>query len=195
MLYLYPLNHAMLLYTTAQTEEALTSILALQEANLRPNISPETRKSQGFLIVKHDLATLRKMNAIEQSIIAKDGDRVAAYLLAMTVATKWDVPVLASMFDMFDQVEFEGKKISDYTYMVVGQVCVGDGYRGRGVFDHCYKAFRNQYSYRYDFAITEISRDNLRSINAHKRVGFETIHHYQAPDGEWWNIVVWNWKK
>jgi L-amino acid N-acyltransferase YncA len=97
------------------------------------------------------------------------------------------------MFDMFEQVEFQNKKIASYRYIIVGQVCVSEGYRGKGILDNCYAMYRDCFHHKYDFAITEIATRNQRSLNAHKRIGFETIHEYAAPNGEEWNIVVWNW--
>jgi hypothetical protein len=46
---------------------------------------------------------------------------------------------------------------------------------------------------KYTFAVTEIASSNLRSLSAHRRVGFQTIHEYKAPDGENWCIVLLEW--
>jgi len=118
---------------------------------------------------------------------------VIAYLLAMTVYSKADIPALIPMFELFDQTPFREKPISGYTYLVVGQVCVDKNYRGQGVLDQCYEAYKKQFQSKYDFAITEIAIKNQRSINAHKRIGFSEIHCYEAPNGEEWSIVVWEW--
>lgn len=184
----------MISYTTSKTEQDLLQILELQKNNLPANLTDEQIASQGFVTVSHSLEDLRKMNDIEAHIIARDDDRVVAYLLAMTALSQMDIPVLVPMFEIFDNIEFRDKKISEHHYIVVGQVCVADGYRGRGILDSCYSAYRQHFEGRYDFAITEISKRNGRSLNAHKRIGFDTIHEYQAPDGETWCIVLWNWK-
>lgn len=49
--------------------------------------------------------------------------------------------------------------------------------------------------HKYDFAITEIHKSNIRSIKAHARIGFELIHSYKDPNGDEWDIVIWDWKK
>jgi predicted GNAT superfamily acetyltransferase len=184
----------MISYTTSKTDKDLLQILALQKSNLPGNLTSEQIASQGFVTVSHSLEDLRKMNNIEAHIVARDGDQVVAYLLAMTALSKMDIPVLVPMFEVFDSIVFRNKKISEYRYIVVGQVCVADGYRGRGILDGCYAAYREHFKDKYDFAITEISKRNGRSLNAHKRIGFDTVHEYQAPDGETWCIVLWNWK-
>jgi len=184
----------MISYTTSKTDKDLLQILALQKSNLPASLSSEQIASQGFVTVSHSLDDLRKMNDIEQHIIARDDVQVVAYLLAMTPLSKADIPVLVPMFDMFDHIIFGDRKISEQRYIVVGQVCVADGYRGRGILDSCYTAYKTHFEGKYDFAITEISKRNPRSLNAHKRIGFDTIHEYTAPDGETWCIVLWNWK-
>lgn len=183
----------MITYTRATTDTDLQQILALQKQNLAAGLSPEQIDSQGFVTVSHSFEDLKKMNDIEAHVIAKDNDRVIAYLLAMTARSRFDIPVLVPMFDMFEEVYYKNKKIADYRYMVVGQVCVAADYRGKGIFDACYSAYRNYFKDKYEFAITEIAIRNQRSVNAHKRVGFESIHEYAAPDGEKWSIVVWKW--
>ena len=183
----------MITYTTSKTANELEQILELQKQNLATGLTAEQIASQGFVTVSHSFQDLLTMNAIEEHVIAKDNDRVIAYLLAMTVRSRFDIPILMPMFEMFEQIEYQNKKVADWRYIVVGQVCVAAGYRGKGILDECYNAYRNNFKDRYDFAITEINSRNQRSIHAHKRIGFETIHEYVAPDGEGWNIVLWRW--
>lgn len=183
----------MLQFVPITTDTDLQKILDLQACNLATNISPEQALEQGFLTVKHELPVLKRMNNLEQGIMAKDGDVAAGYILAMSKACRNDIPILISMFDAFDQLLYKGKKLDAYRYIVVGQICVAEGYRGQGTFDKMYEAYRTLLSPKYDFAITEISKRNYRSLRAHARVGFETIHEFTAPDGEEWDIVVWDW--
>jgi ribosomal protein S18 acetylase RimI-like enzyme len=181
-------------YTTAKSKEDLEGILSLQQANLAVNLSREDILSQGFVTVVHRYEDLEKMNNIEQHIIAKDGNKIIAYLLAMTKHAKRDIPILLPMFEIFDSINYENKTVSSFNYMVVGQVCVDKNYRGQGILDKCYNFYKENFKNRYDFAITEIAVSNTRSIRAHKRVGFSEIHHYTGPDKVEWSIVVWNWK-
>lgn len=181
-------------FSTVSSKEEIHQILALQAANLPKNISAATFASQGFVTVEHDFDTLYAMHCEEPSVVLKDGDRVAGYALSMTRSLGQAIPVLVPMFDIFKTILYKERFLSDYNYIVVGQVCVGEGYRGRGLFDLLYRAYRSHLESRYDMAITEISHRNPRSIAAHRRVGFDTAYAYQAPDGEGWDIVVWDWK-
>lgn len=182
-----------MIFTTSQTDQDLLQILELQQRNLASALLPDEIASQGFVTVAHRFEDLKKMNEVERHVIAKENDRVVAYVLAMTEKSKNDIPVLLPLFEIFNKITFRTKKISLYNYLVVGQVCVAKGFRGQGLFDACYTEYKKRFSHRYDFTITEISKKNIRSMKAHQRVGFETIHEYQDYNGIDWNIVVWDW--
>jgi ribosomal protein S18 acetylase RimI-like enzyme len=176
------------------TDEDLAGIINLQRANLPVNLSADEIQQQGFVTVLHSMQDLRQMDRYEKNIIAKDGETVVGYLLAMTKYSKTDIPVLVPMFDIFDEIIYNGKPVSAYNYIVVGQVCVSKAYRSQGLLDKCYEAYRKHFEPKYDFAITEIATSNQRSINAHKRIGFKEVHCYTDPAGTEWSIVVWEWE-
>ena len=182
-----------LIYTTSKSEQDLAGIIELQKNNVAANLTAEEISNQGFVTVIHSLADLAKMNNIEQHIICKHKEKVIAYLLAMTAKSKNDIPILIPMFEIFKEVFYMGRPVSNYNYIVVGQVCVDKDYRGQGVLDRCYDTYKNFFKNRYDFAITEIASRNLRSINAHKRIGFSEAHRYTSPNMEEWSIVVLDW--
>lgn len=183
----------MIEYITAKSDTDILQILELQKNNLPQNLTQEQKTTQGFVTVIHSFDTLKKMNSIEQSIIAKKDSRVIGYLLAMTKASRNDIPILFPMFNVFDNVMYNNKKISAYQYIVVGQVCIDAAYRGQGILDNCYTVYRDNFKNKYDFAITEIHISNKRSIQAHKRIGFKLIHTYQDPNGDEWEVVLWDW--
>ncbi|MFC6999507.1 GNAT family N-acetyltransferase [Rufibacter roseus] len=184
----------MIAYSTSKNNIELEGILSLQKANLKIGLSEGEIESQGFVTVNHDLKTLKKLNQIEEHIIAKDGEKVVAYVLSMTKKSRFDIPILIPMFEVFDKVVYKVKLLSAYNYMVVGQVCVDKDYRGKGIFGDCYSAYKQHHSEKYDFAITEIAKTNLRSLNAHKRVGFKEIVSYTDPNKIEWIVVLWDWK-
>ena len=185
----------MINYTTSDTRDDLAGILHLQKSNLLKALTKEEIQSQGFLTVNHSYEELKNLNDIEKHIIAKDGDKIIAYLLAMTEQSKFEIPILVPMFEIFGKTSFAGKLISDYNYIVVGQACVGKQYRGQGVLDNCYSAYKNHFINKYDFAITEIASTNTRSLNAHKRIGFKEINTYISTDKTEWHVVLWDWKE
>ncbi len=184
----------MIIYSTADSKNDLKGILQLQKINLAPNLTEAEIQNQGFVTVDHSYDQLKKLNDHEKHVVAKDSEKVIGYLLAMTKRSRLDIPVLIPMFELFDTVSYKGKKISEYNYLVVGQVCIDKAYRGQGILDQCYSAYRKHYSTQYDFAITEIANANFRSLNAHRRIGFKEINTYLSPDKKEWVVVLWDWK-
>ncbi len=187
-------QHIMITYTTANSKSDLEGILSLQKLNLTRNLDPTEIQSQGFVTVEHTFDVLAKLNDHEKHIIAKDGDQVIGYVLAMTERSRFDIPILLPMFDLFDTILYKNKKISEYNFIVVGQVCVDKAYRGRGIFDNCYTAYKEFYKAKFDFAITEIATTNLRSKRVHQRIGFEEIYSHLGSHQTEWSVVLWDWK-
>lgn len=183
----------MIHYTKAITDADLNGILQLQKENLPNALTEEEIRSQGFVTVVHEFETLKNLNETEAHVIAKDGDAIVAYLLCMTGKAKDNVPVLKPMFELFGEIPFADKRIADFHYLVVGQVCVAKAYRGKGLLDSCYEYYKNNFKAKYDFAITEIDANNTRSLKAHNRIGFDKIHRFKEKDGVDWIVVLWDW--
>ncbi|MFO0584877.1 MAG: GNAT family N-acetyltransferase [Anaeromyxobacter sp.] len=173
----------------------LRAILALQASQLAAALGPEAAARDGFVTVRHDLETLRRMHALAPSVVAvatgpaggagEDPGALAGYALVMPVeAAPW-VPVLAPMFELLRGLAFRGRPLASLRHYVMGQVCVAPAWRGRGVFDALYAGHRRLLADRYDVCVTEISLRNGRSLRAHARVGFETIHRYRDATDDW----------
>ncbi|WP_080058838.1 GNAT family N-acetyltransferase [Spirosoma aerolatum] len=182
--------------TTVQSDADVQGILTLQQKNLRKNVPLHVQVDQGFVTVEHDPVVLTRMNQAAPSVIAKDGDTVVGYALTMLPEFATDVPELLPLFDLINKLTYEGKPIYDYAWYVMGQVCVADGYRGQNIFDRMFQHHRDVYGKRFRLLITDISANNNRSLRAHNRVGFESIHEFYDPAiGETWVVVAWDFEK
>ena len=182
--------------TTVKDDADVRGILALQQKNLKKNLTPEQIESQGFVTVEHEFSVLKAMNDAQPSIIAKDDEQVVGYCLAMLPQFRNDVPEIKSLFETIDKIMFEGKELSTFNYVVMGQVCVGDGYRSIGLFDGMYQKLREELSSIFEMCITDISSRNLRSQKAHSRIGFENIMDFHDTElNEIWRVVLWDWRK
>ncbi|HKO81297.1 MAG TPA: GNAT family N-acetyltransferase [Chitinophagaceae bacterium] len=174
------------------TIQDLKQILQLQEENLAKNIDETEIQSQGFVTLRHDLNILEQMHGLAPSIIIKDDDKVVAYALTMLRECRQLIPDLEPMFALIDKLSWCGKPLNDHSFYVMGQVCVAKPYRGQGLFDELYKHHKKIYQSEFDLIITEIATRNQRSIRAHERVGFKTIHTHQDELDEW-SVVGWDW--
>ena len=180
-------------FSSVKSPKEVLQILELQAKNHVTQVSPAIAQSQGFVTVKHDPEVLQRMNEAAPGIIAKDGDVLAGYALVMPRSFARDIPILQPMFELLDTLQWKGRKLRDDPgWFVMGQICVAETYRGMGVFDGMYQKMKEIYRSEYDFTITEIAERNTRSIRAHERVGFETMHTFSDEIArEDWRVVVW----
>lgn len=179
-------------YTTAQSDEDLRQIMALQRQNLYKNTPATYQQDQGFTTVEHSFEVLKQMNEALPQIIAKDGDTLAGYALVMPRTFGQLVPELVPMFDIVAELDWQGKRIGDYRFYVMGQICVAESHRGQGIFDGLYTAHKEHFSPDFELCVTEVAVRNTRSQRAHERVGFRTIYTYEDYT-DVWNVVVWDW--
>jgi GNAT superfamily N-acetyltransferase len=179
-------------FTTVSTPEDVSQILDLQVRNLASALTPQIIASQGFVSVRHDESVLGRMNEAAPSIIAKADGRVVGYALMMPRRFADDLPFLGPLFETLDTLSWKGEPLrSNPRWFVMGQVCVAEGYRGTGIFDGLYRTMAERYGADFDFTVTEVAARNTRSLRAHERVGFETLHVYRDETaGEEWHIIV-----
>lgn len=164
------------------SDRDLERILALQRRNREPT-------ADGFVTVQHTLEILKEMHALMPSVIVRDGaDGLAGYALAMGRPARALLPILDPMFARLEGLG----ALRRARWYVMGQVCVDEAWRGRGVFDALYAGHRAWYGDAYDVLVTEIATRNGRSIRAHARVGFEEIDRYRDATDEW-SVVAWRW--
>jgi hypothetical protein len=185
-------DEKMLQATLTKTKEDLQQILRLQKENLKESIDEAEMRSQGFVTIHHDADTLSQMHRLAPSVVIKDNDEVVAYALTMLRECRQLIPDLETMFALFDKLTWKGKPLNDHSFYVMGQVCVAKAYRGQGLFDELFRYHKKIYQSRFNLFITEIATRNHRSLRAHERVGFKTIHIHRDELDEW-AVVGWDW--
>ena len=174
-------------------EQEIHSVLELQSQNLKKNIDAQTINTEGFVTVEHNFELLKAMMNSTHQIIAKDDNKVIGYALTMLPIFENFIPVLKPMFQMIHTLSYKEKPINTYKYYVIGQICVDKNYRGTGVFENMYKKHKEIYNNIFDFCITEVSIKNTRSLKAHQKIEFQTIHNFTDNTDDW-NIVLWDFK-
>ena len=119
------------------------------------------------------------------SVVARCGTEIVGYALSMPHSCRTLVPILDPMFELFESLEYRGAPLYDSRFYVMGQICVAAQFRGQGLFQALYAHHRCCFERDYDLIVTEVSRRNLRSLRAHQRVGFTTLHDYRDATDEW----------
>lgn len=179
-----------------KTKANIYELLALQQRNLKSNISSEELDSQGFVTVEHNFEKLSIMQSKLPQIVAYNNNVVVGYALSMAVSCKNIIPELIPMFELLDGLQYNGKQLTESKYYVMGQICIDKSLRGHGIFQKLYEQHAIEFADKFDFIITEVSLNNPRSMKAHYKVGFKTIHEYYDPsNNDTWAVILWDLKK
>lgn len=174
----------MVYYKQAETLKELKQILKIQTENLPNALTKHAMENEGFVTVSHTLELLIKMNTAFPHTIATYKDSVVGYALSMSKDFGAEIEILKPMFKKISEV------YSDNSYIVMGQICITKDYRGKGLFRGLYSAMRDFTKEKFNAIITEVDTKNVRSINAHKAIGFRELTRYEADDHEWSLIVL-----
>ncbi len=178
----------MITYRQAQTLEDLQEILLLQQKNLPKNLSKDECEREGFVTIEHSLQLLTAMQEAHPHTIAEDDGKLIGYALSMHPTFGHSIPLLKPMF-----IKIEAQKKHGVHYLVMGQICIAQTHRRKGVFRGLYSAMKTFLTPECSTIITEVDIKNHRSMAAHKAVGFEEFCRYRA-DGRTWSLIELNKK-
>jgi hypothetical protein len=177
------------------TQSDIPALLTLQRDNLKQNLDAQIIERQGFVSFVYDIPTMVGMMEGVPQIVAMEDNSIIGYALSVTEAYSRTMVLMNPLIERCDTLKYDNKPLSLSHYYIMGQVCVRAGYRGIGVFDALYQGHKHYLSPHFDYCITEIADDNKRSLAAHKRVGFKTIHEYvDNVSHKHWHIVLWDFK-
>lgn len=178
-------------YGPIVTDKHLRAVLALQGLNLPNSITAQEAKEQGFLTVSHSFNLLKEMNVPFPHTGAWVDEELVGYALVMEQRHRNRIPVLKPMFDLLDTLSYQSQALTTMRYFVMGQICVAKAHRGKGIVKGMYEDLKKRLCLYYDYIITEIATRNTRSMRAHQKIGFKSIHTYTSPEGEEWDVVAW----
>ncbi|MBC7849719.1 MAG: GNAT family N-acetyltransferase [Chitinophagaceae bacterium] len=179
--------------TTVASEHELHQILDLQKQNLKQFLGETEKQEQGFVTMSFTIPMLKALHEMAPSVIVKnDRNELLAYAIVFLQEGRAFYPEMEPIFRNFERVNWKEKIFSSYNYYIMGQICVAKEARGTGAFDMLYQKHKELYQQKYDCVVTEIATSNHRSLNAHKRVGFQTLSTHTDEYDEW-NVVVWDW--
>jgi len=176
------------------TQDELRGIQQLQKENLRKHITEKEATTQGFLMAEYSINFLQKMHDAAPSIIAVADGKVVGYSLVALKMIRDEHELLADLFNTIDALQYQSKDLVASNYVVVGQLCIGKNFRGMGLVDRLYQCFKDCYADQYEYSLTDIAKENQRSLKAHQRKGFQVINEL-SYGGIGWDIVLWDWNK
>jgi ribosomal protein S18 acetylase RimI-like enzyme len=170
----------------------LEGIKSLQQENLKKNLTDRETESQGFVTAEYSIEFLQTLHQAGPSIIAKDMDQVVGYALVALKSIRHQHDLLSDLFNAIDKIEYNNQALKNSKYVVVGQLCVARNYRGLGLVHQMYQQFKTSLSNEFDYCITDVARENPRSLKAHEKIGFQVIDTLEYG-GLGWHIILWDW--
>jgi hypothetical protein len=170
-------------------ERDLPAVLALQDANLFGNLTPQQR-AQGFLSARFSAAQFAEMAADLAVMVAADANEIGGYLCASGLALNRRVPLLAAMIERFPGIQFLGRPLGAQRCFIYGPVCVAGSRRGSGVLRGLYAALRAAIAGDYDAGVLFIAKDNPRSLAAHADgLGMTLVGDFAFERGRYWILA------
>lgn len=173
------------------TEDDLQAILSLQQKNLGCNLSEKEKLEQGFVSLETSLELLREIRDRVGIIVGEVGDQIIGYIFPITLELAQKIPLLFEFLKRLTNLKYKNKPLTLYRLIIIGQVSIDKPYRGKGVFERLYQEFRKQFAHQYDIAITEVSTNNPRSLNAHiHKARLKNIDRYSAENRDWYILAL-----
>jgi predicted GNAT superfamily acetyltransferase len=169
----------MVQFKRADSKYELEQILQLQKANLPTVVPSEIQKKEGFVTVEHSMDLLGRMNDACPHFIVKSGDKVVGYALSMHPKFGNEIEVLRPMFSEIN------KHYKGTDFIVMGQICIAKDFRRKGLFRRLYMEMLRGIQPEFSVIITEVDSENSRSMNAHYKIGFQTITTYKSDNHDW----------
>jgi hypothetical protein len=144
----------------------IDGVLALQELYLVANLSEE-EKASGFVTTPFTTQQLTEVIQKEELFIAKDNDKIIAYIFAGS----WDFfkqwPIFKYMSSLFNELTFLDFEITTTNSFQYGPICIHKEYRGKGLITPLFEFMRKHMFQKYPLSLTFINKINIPSTKAH----------------------------
>lgn len=171
----------------------LERIIELQKLNRPTAVVPDLWETQGFVTMEYTVQQLQIICGKYRHVVAKHNNAVVGYALILLKDYSSSFPFLRDMFQDIETGFCDGKPLRESRYFVMGQICIEEDFRGKGVFKQLYHQLREQMSADFDFVVTEVSTRNGKSMRAHEHLGFENIKPGETGSSEW-KVIAWDWR-
>lgn len=100
-------------------------------------------------------------------MVAVIDNRVAGFLCAFRKEFDTGSPVIAKMLASYDELAFEGRRLTEFSSYIYGPVCIAREHRRRGLLRGLYEAQKRDLAGRFEIGVAFVSRDNPHSLSAH----------------------------
>jgi len=165
------------------------ALLALQEANLRENLTSEER-SQGFLSARFSADQFAQMDAAVAVAVGSVNGQIASYLCGSTVEMNRRFPLLSAMIDCYARLQWQGRALDRYTSFVYGPVCIDRYFRGAGLLRGMYRTLLEATAVRFEIGVALVAKENSHSLAAHvDGLGMSAVGQFQFNDNSYYVLA------
>ena len=167
----------MSLTITRMLDSDIRQIMNIQSENQRLNLTPSQQKN-GYLSIAFSEAEFKDFNDDLCVVVAKEQDTVIGYCCISSAAFNAQFPILDQIVvDISSYVIPETQDIpTEGKSCIYGPACIALPHRGKGVLQKLSTfalEFAKERGYAYFFSF--IAADNVRSLQAHKKLSFHTV--------------------
>jgi hypothetical protein len=167
----------------------IPSIRRLIENSLGDNLSEKEKEKEGFVTwnpTENELAEIINDSGIVVSI---SGEKLKGYAITMSREAGHRNPFFAEMLSQAEKMEFDGKLIADYNYVIFAQICIDKSFRGGMTFVRLHSATQEILKEQnYEIFVGEIADTNRKSLAVHSN--YTDIGTYDSERGIKWHVIV-----
>jgi len=169
-------------------EEDFSIIKSLQEEQHFENVSDKA--TEGFVSVQTSIEILKEINSEHGIVVATVDSKVVGYEFPLSLEQARKMPSLVPFIERVLKLDYEGKKISEYKWIIEGQILVARKFKGKGIAETLHKKFIEMLKPKYELIVTEISDQNARSLHVHKeKLGLKVVYEYSANGRRWFVLL------
>jgi predicted GNAT family acetyltransferase len=171
------------------TMSDIDGVLALQELYLVANLSEE-EKASGFVTTPFTVAQLTEVIHENNLFIAKDNNKIIAYIFAGS----WDFfkqwPIFKYMSSLFPKLIFLDFDITTTNSFQYGPICIHKEYRGKGLITPLFEFMRIHIVRKYPLGLTFINKINIPSAKAHtEKLKWTIIGDFQFNNNDYFILA------
>jgi hypothetical protein len=151
----------------------------------------EEDKKDGFVTTPFTREELAALIEEEQGLfIAKQGERVVAYVMAASWGFWSQWPMFAFMIEDLPNIKYNGHTLSTENSYQYGPICIDKSVRGTGVLEQIFTFAKEKMSQRFPILVTFVNKTNSRSFEAHTRkLGLDVIQEFEYNSNHYYEMA------
>ena len=162
-------------------------ILDLLRKNLAKNL-PDDEKKFGLYYEPSD-DEFKKIIDDSGVFLCLKGEELKGYFITMSTELAKTIPFEAELVYKASDMVYDGKRIDEYKYALLAQICIAKEYRRGMTFHRLYLGTQSMLREQgYEIGVGEISDQNSVSLAVHRNN--TEVGTYTASSGIKWHVTV-----